>query len=263
MGVPAQNLSTRMGCSCWLGWRHWIRRLRPSRAGITDGESSLNAGLLRDASLAGNLLDSFLAGDRSRIPYSTLKDDASAGLLPASVKKLGAEALQVAQAGNSILGWNAIYRVFGDLPVEDGQRELMESAIQNIDLPPLAGNLDACETLLHAASMQAAALRTIAVTEHLSDQVAKIAALLGKRSRDGRKLTDDERQFVSSLIQVAINLLWSATNSVERTAEFARLFTRIADALPKRCGGVAASPEPDMAVRSIVLQTVVAAADSE
>src|ERR1035441_9113446 len=54
---------------------------------LTDGETSLNVGLLRDASLAGNLLDSFLAGDRSHIPYSTLKDDASAVLLPASVKK--------------------------------------------------------------------------------------------------------------------------------------------------------------------------------
>lgn len=71
---------------------------------LTDGETSLNIGLLRDASLAGNLLDSFLAGDRSHIPYSTLKDDASAVLLPASVKKLGAEALQAVQAGNSILG---------------------------------------------------------------------------------------------------------------------------------------------------------------
>ena len=49
-------------------------------------------------------LDSFLAGDRSHIPYSTLKDDASAVLLPASVKKLGAEALQAVPAGNSILG---------------------------------------------------------------------------------------------------------------------------------------------------------------
>ena len=67
-----------------------------------------------------------------------------------------------------MLGWTAIYRVFGDLPVEDGQRELMESAILNIDLAPLADDLDACATLLHAASMQAAALRSISVTEHLS-----------------------------------------------------------------------------------------------
>jgi hypothetical protein len=200
---------------------------------LTDGETSLNVGLLRDASLAGNLLDSFLAGDRSHIPYSTLKDDASAVLLLASVKKLGAEALQAAQAGNSILGWNAIYRVFGDLPVEDGQRELMESAILNIDLAPLVDDLDACETLLHAASMQAAALRSISVTDHLLDQVAKIAGLLRGRSRDGRKLTDDERQFLSSLFQVAINLSWSGEDGVARASEFTRLFARIVDAFPR------------------------------
>lgn len=200
---------------------------------LADGEARLNADLLRDSSLAGDLLGSFLAGDRSHIPCSILEDDAADVLLPANVKKLGAEALQAAQKGNSIRGWVAIYRVFGDLPVEECQRELMESAILNIDPAQLADDLDACGTLLHAASMQAAALRSISVTEHLSDQVAKIAGLLRERSRDGRKLTDDERQLMSSLIQVAVNLSWSATNSVERTAEFVRLFTRIVDALPK------------------------------
>jgi hypothetical protein len=200
---------------------------------VADGETRLNVGLLRDSSLAGDLLGSFLAGDRSHIPCSVLNDDAADVLLPANVKKLGAEALHAAQAGNSILGWNAIYHVFGDLPIEDGQRELMESAILKIDLAPLADDLKACEALLHAASMQAAALRSISVTEHLSEQMSKIAGLLRERSRDGRKLTDDERQFLSSLFQVAINLSWSAENGVERASEFTRLFARIADAFPK------------------------------
>ncbi len=200
---------------------------------VVDGEPKLTIGLLRDSSLAGNLLGSFLADDPSRIAYSTLRNDVAAGLLPANVKKLGAEALQAVQLGNDILGWKAIYYVFGDLQVGDGQRELMESAILKIDLAQLADDLDACETLLHAASMQAAALRNISVTEHLSDQVVKIAGLLRERSRDGRKLTDDERQFLSSLFQVAINLSWSATSSVERASEFARLFSRIAEAFPK------------------------------
>ena len=200
---------------------------------LVDGEAMLNVILLRDASLAGDLLGSFLTGDRSHIPRSILQDAAADVLLPANVKRLGAEALQAAEAGESILGWSAIYRVFGDLPVENGQRELMESAILNIDLAPLADDLDACETLLHAASMQAAALRSISVTEHLSDQVAKIAGLLRERSRDGRKLTDNERQFLSSLFQVAINLSWSAEDGVARASEFTRLFARIADAFPK------------------------------
>jgi hypothetical protein len=203
---------------------------------VADGETRLNIGLLRDSSLAGDLLGSFLAGDRSHIPCSILKDKTSDFLLPANVKKLGAEALQAAQAdisALSALSWKAIYLVFGDLPVEDGQRELMESAILNIDLPPLAGDLDACETLLHAAAMQAAALQSIAVTEHLSDQAVKIAGVLRRRSRDGGKLTAAEQQFLASLFQVAIDLSWSATRGVERASEFARLLTRIADAFPK------------------------------
>ena len=203
---------------------------------VADGETRLNVGLLRDSSLAGDLLGSFLAGDRSQVPYSILKDAAADVLLPANLKKLGAEALQAAQAVNSILGWNAIYRVFGDLPVEDGQRELMESAILNIDLAPLADDLSACETLLHAASMQAAALRSSSVTQHLSDQAVMIAGMLRKRSRDSRKLTDDERQFLVSLFQIAINLSWSHADGAERASEFALLFARIADAFPKAAG---------------------------
>ena len=200
---------------------------------VADRETKLNADLLRDSSLAGDLLGSFLAGDSSHIPCAILEDDAADVLLPANVKKLGVEALQAAQAGNSILGWKAIYRVFGDLPVEDGQRELMESAILKIDLEPLADDLEACETLLQAASMQAVALRSISVTEHLSEQVTRIAGILRERSRDGRKLTDEERRLLSSLFQVAIRLAWGAGNSVARAAEFTRLFARIADAFPK------------------------------
>jgi len=201
-----------------------------------DGEARLNVGLLRDSSLGSDLLSSFLAGDRSRIPCSVLTDAAADVLLPTNVKKLGAEALQAAQAGNSILGWSAIYRVFGDPPVEDGQRELMESAILSIDLAPLADDLDACGILLHSASMQATALHSRSAAEHLSDQAVQIAGMLRKRSRDGRKLTDNERQFLVSLFQVAINLSWSATNGAERASEFARLFARIADAFPEAAG---------------------------
>jgi len=200
---------------------------------VADGETGLNLGLLRDSSLAGDLLGSFLAGDRSHIPCAILKDDGADVLLLANVKKLGAEALQAAQTGNSIVGWNGIYLVFGDSLVGDGQRELMVSAILNIDLAPLADNLVACGRLLHAASMQAAALRSISAMEHLSAQVAKVAGLLRERSCDGRKLNDDERQFLSALFQVAINLSWGAEDGEARASEFTRQFARIADAFPK------------------------------
>ena len=129
-----------------------------------------------------------------------------------------------------------IYRVFGDLPVEAGQRELMESAILSIDLAPLSDDLSACAILLHAGSMQAAALRSSSGTQHLSDQAVMIAGMLRKRSRDGRKLTDDERQFLVSLFQIAINLSWSHADGAERASEFALLFARIADAFTKAAG---------------------------
>ena len=219
------------------GTNWWDDGLRMELLGlvnyVVDGEPKLRIDLLRDPALAGNLLGSFLAGDRSRIPSIALDQSAAAVLLPANVKSLGAEALQAAQVGNNILGWNTIYYVFGDLPVGDDQRDLMESAIMKIDLAPLADDLDACAMLLHAASMQAGALRNVSAIEHLSDQIVKIAGLLRDRSSDGRKLSDNERQFLSSLFQVAINLSWSATSNVERASEFTRLFSRIADAFPK------------------------------
>jgi hypothetical protein len=217
-------------------WDMFIRRpLLDLVHPVADG-ARLNVGLLRDSSLAGDLLGSFLAGDRSQVPYSILKDAAAAVLLPANVKKLGAEALEAAKAGNTILGWNGVYRVFGDLPLEDGQCELMESAILSIDLAPLSDDLSACATLLHAASMQAASLRSSSVCQHLSDQAVMVAGMLRKRSRDGRKLTEDERHFLVSLFQIAINLSWSHTDGAERASEFARLFARIADAFPKAAG---------------------------
>ncbi len=214
-------------------WGEFIRRpLLDLVHPPPEGRTGPDAGLLRDASLAGDLLGSFLAGDRSYIPCSILKDDASAFLVPANVKTLGAQALEAAQSANNILGWSAIYSVFGDLPVEEDQRQLMESTILNIDLAPLADDLAACEAVLLAASMQAAALRDISVTEHLADQAAKIAGLLRERSRDGRKLTDGQRQLLSALFQVAINLSWRGQDGVERASEFTRLFARIADAFP-------------------------------
>jgi len=66
-----------------------------------------------------------------------------------------------------------------------------------------------------------------------SPEAAKIAGLLRERSRDGQTLTDDQRQFLSSLFQVVINLSWSAADAVERASELTRRFATIADAFPK------------------------------
>jgi hypothetical protein len=189
--------------------------------------------LLRDSSRAGNLLGSFLAGDRSQIPFSILSDGTADYLQPTNLEKLGAEALQAVQTNGTLLGWSAIYCVFGDLPLNDCDRKLMESAILNVDLIPFERDLAACETLLHAASLQAAVLQNITLTEHLSEQTAKMAAVVREQSRDGQNVTDGERQFLSSLFQIAINLSRSTQGSLDRTSEYARLFARIADAFPR------------------------------
>jgi hypothetical protein len=203
---------------------------------LVDGEPRVNGILLRETSLAGNLLGSFLAGDISYIPCSVFQDQLSDVLLPSNVRKLGAEALQAANSGDSTLGWTAIYRVFGDLPGVDGECDLMESAILKVNLAPLADNLVVCETVLHAASMQAGALGCVPAMEHLADEAAKMALIIRDRSRDGRNLSREERQLLASLFHVAINLQSRGDVGVTRTSDYVRLFEKIADAFPRSAG---------------------------
>jgi hypothetical protein len=203
---------------------------------IDNGESRINVELLLKRSLAGNLLGAFLADDYSGFLETILPRSDIEYFLPETITNFGLAALQAAQDAHGVENWGAIYHVFGDLPADPDERVLMESAIEQLNLEPRANDLMFCENVLHAAAIQARHLKSSTLTKHLVEQACKLAAIFRERTQDGQKLSKEQRHFLASLFQVAIELARGVEGNVHQASEYARIFETIANAFPRSAG---------------------------
>lgn len=203
---------------------------------IKNGESRINVELLRNRSLAGNLLGGFLADDYSAFLERIVPRSDIEYLFPENIANLGKAVLEAAQNRHAPENWGAVYHVFGDLPAGPDERNLMESAIVQLDLEARADDLIFCENVLHAAAIQALHLKSSALTTHLVEQACKLIAIIRQRSQDGQKLSKDQRHFLASLYQVPIELARGVEGSVYQASEYARIFEAIANVFPRSAG---------------------------
>ena len=198
-----------------------------------DSEPSFALSLLRDPSLARNVLGAFLDRDRSSILSEILGEEVAVTLATASLKELAALALDAIRNPDTILeGWKTIYYVLGDLTPAQDHKKILESAINEIDLSPIASDQDACETLLYAASLQTVAMQSASGRDHLSHQLVAIVNRYASRSPAGRSIPQAELRFYGSLFQIVAHLAWSSIDVADQSVEFARILTRVMDAFP-------------------------------
>ncbi len=197
-----------------------------------DDGSATALSLLRDPSLGTNTLGAFLDRDRGPILRRMLGDEPAEPFATESLKKLFALAESVRAHATDLNWWRTVYYVLGDLRSDAELAQSMESVILNIDLAPLAGDLQACETVLYAASLQAVGLRIPAVPEHLSQQVVGVVRGIRDRLPDWRKAGATERHFFIRLFQIVAHLAWASPDPADCAVAFMSLMTQILDACP-------------------------------
>jgi hypothetical protein len=173
---------------------------------VGDGTSRASVGLLRDTSLASNILGSFLQCDRKIFLQSLGIDESTAVVSTENLRKVSLEVLSsFTDNPTDVHLWEMLFCIIGDFPVPPELQPQIESAILRADVSPLMSSPDSCLTVLYAASLQAGTIRIPKVTEHISSQMMEFVRLMQKRSQDGR-IPEDQERALGTLFEVCAQL---------------------------------------------------------
>lgn len=203
--------------------RNLIRRRTDNRVFATS--------LMRDQSLASNRLGSFLNCDHGPFLSEWLNDESINLLSFESLKAVVAESVGMLTSENAQPKlWQVIFHILGDLSTSSDVATLIGSAILKIDIDGFQEDAELAGDVLFAAALQAPALKSHEVTEHISSQVIQLAALLQRRVV-GQRIPEADETIASSLMHLCAFLSWSS-GPERQTAEFTRLLTLVFDACP-------------------------------
>jgi hypothetical protein len=197
-----------------------------------DGERSFAPPLMRDPSLGSNLLGAFLGRDRGELLIEILGEDDAVAFSTETLKILTNQAVKALQeTQTTVAGWNGIFWTLGDLKTTSENQHVLIDAIAGINLSPTDLSLEDCQTVLSAASLQTAALKSAAARQHLSSQLIQAVSKIAERQK-GDRLPEGDHRFLASLFQIAAHLGWSSASTEEQAAEFARVMDSIMNASP-------------------------------
>jgi hypothetical protein len=172
-----------------------------------ESPSASAALLLRETSLAGNALNSWLGGDARAPLGAIMSDEALAQAQPFPSGDVIEQAIRELQSGPEVVSrWNVIQLLLGDLPVPEPSASILNDVISKTDFTKLLTDNSARDhmALLFACGRVAAGVRA-ETREHLENNVFKLI----KHYRDSESPELDLRTragvAIGCLVQLAMN----------------------------------------------------------
>jgi hypothetical protein len=197
-------------------------------------EIGLEFTFLRDSSLATNVLGSFLRQDHEAFLISMVQDETHDPPSAPNRNEILIQSLKkISEDRGNLEGWVALHLVLGGLPPPPEHRQSVVSAILQVDLTPLAADMDACEAILAAASSQAAALRDAAAAVHLSLQLLAPIKNLCRRLSGGSTMGESDRRFLSSVFTAAANLSLATADCAGPAEGLSTILAQIMETCPE------------------------------
>lgn len=211
----------------------------------SDGTRVPHVHLLRDLSLAGNALGSFLHSRRERALRAILQPDHASLLSSRGLKKMMGQLLEAVHPNsNTPAAWLHIWAVAGDLPLRAGQAATLNEIIRSTDFESLVRR----EPLFGGFALQTAAAAAAhdsdpASRSRMGDVVLSIARGLRERyPHVAGELLDHDGPVPAApfVTQAAVELSkWSGDRAAV-LAEFAELLSNLIGAWPALAKGIGA-----------------------
>ncbi len=186
--------------------------------------------LLRDSSLMGNQLGSFLGRGYGEAALYILPPEQASELTSPNLRKLAD--IAVARLRGDRLdsaSWLRLYAVLGDLPPHESLRAELKLVLESADFPALwARDRIGGAVALQTAALQLKHLNDADLRGKLENQLNKVAALLANAKDAGLKSSDDEATEKVMMLEAALNLAIAGAPQEDVISSFMRLIQSIA-----------------------------------
>lgn len=213
------------------------------------GDRCVSRDLLFDATLAGDLLGSFLAGRRDEHASYLVQEDVAALLAPEAMRATAEAALrplaETADPRQARVGWVQAYAVLLDLPPPAGLMPHVSAALAATDLTMLGEcGTQAAVFAARATAAMAGPVGDTAICQHLGNEIVRLARFFAGRVAGTRQVDQggsgrgellEPELAVVGLLQAALDLHAGLSGTLDETvAGFATMAGRLADAWPSQ-----------------------------